>query len=371
MHDPKPTHNAGAKDPMATREKSIITIRDVAQAAHVSLSTTSRVLTGHGYASPETRAKVQQAAKQLGYSAKQLARNLKRNKTDTVGLMITDIVNPFYAVLADGVLSCAQRLGYHVILCATNEDERLESEYLHLLMSQRAAGIIAVPTGHNENVWAEAHAMGLKLVHVDRQLAGLPQVDVVLLDNIKGAYDAVMYLINLGHTRIGIVNGPSTTTTGRERLEGYIKAMQAAGLQVDKQLIFGESFTKAGGVDGAQRLLSLAQPPTALFAANNQLGEAVYATLRTAGLSIPEDLSVIVFDDVVWASLVHPPLTTVSQPTFDMGYMGMELVHQRLAGVGHKTSNTPRKLLLMPELIIRSSCAAPTGRTGSRLIASQ
>jgi LacI family transcriptional regulator len=343
----------------AIRDNRSITLRDVAELAGVSLATASRVLSGRGYSSKESRAKVRRVAEQLGYKPNQLARNLKLRKTDTVGLMITDIVNPFYSVLANGALACAKKFGYHVILCATNEDEKLEDEYLNVLMNQRAAGIIAVPTGRNLQIWSEAYTLGVNLVLVDREVHGLLQADVVLVDNVKGAYEAVSYLIGLGHLRIGIITGPATTTTGKGRLDGYLQAMQAAGIAVANECVEQASFKSESGSAAAQRLLSLADPPTAIFAANNQLGEATYKEIRASGLTIPNDISLVVFDDVTWASLVTPPLTVVSQPTHKMGYLAMELLHHKLETVEEGGADIPRKSTLCPELIIRASCGKP------------
>ncbi|MBW7883511.1 MAG: LacI family DNA-binding transcriptional regulator [Caldilineaceae bacterium] len=344
---------------MATKDSGFVTIRDVAQAAGVSVATASRVLSERGRASKETRAKVWRAATQLGYKPNLLARGLKRQKTDTVGLVITDIVNPFYADLASGVLNCAKQFGYHVILCATNEDEQQENEYLQILMNQRAAGIIAVPTGRNLEIWTDALAKGVKLVLVDRELEGLSQADTVLLDNFSGAYDAVSYLIGLGHLRIAIINGPTTTTTGKERLAGYVKAMETAGLSLSDEYISVGSFKISGGYSAARQLLALPEPPTAIFAANNQLGQAAFKVMHEQGLSVPEDISLIVFDDVAWASLVDPPLTVVSQPTYAMGYFGMEALHRKLELGSDAPYDVPKKLILPPKLVARASCCAP------------
>lgn len=336
-----------------------VTIKDVAEHAGVSLATASRVLNNTGYVSKETRSRVQKAVRTLGYKPNELARNLKKRRSDTIGLMITDIINPFYSYLADGVLDCARKLGYHVVLCATDEDAHLEKEYLVVLMHQRAAGIIAVPTGENVKIWCEAHDLGVKMVLVDREIPDLPETDVVLVDNVKGAYEATKHLIELGHKRIAIVNGPITTTTGKGRLEGYQRAMQDANIPLVSEYIEQVSFKGESGKAAAKRLLSLPNPPTAIFATNNVLGEAVFTEINAAGLRIPEDISLVLFDDVPWASLVNPPITVVSQPTYQLGYLSMELVHRQLQQEKDDSPVTPQKSLLKPALIIRKSCIAP------------
>jgi LacI family transcriptional regulator len=178
-----------------TGPKQPATIMDVAKISDVSQATVSRVLSRTGYASEETRKKVIEAAKELHYKPHGLARHLAQSVNSTIGLIITDITNPFYSYLADGVLDCARQLGYHVIVLATDEEPSLEKECLEVLMEERVAGIVAIPTGRNHSLWQEAIDLGLELVLVDRDLANLPNSDVILVNNSKGAYDAVSYLV--------------------------------------------------------------------------------------------------------------------------------------------------------------------------------
>lgn len=332
------------------------TIKDVAATAGVSVSTASRALHGHGYASLETRQRVRNAARQLVYKPHGAARSLKLRRTNTIGLMIADIANPFYSYLADGVLDCAKRLGYHVIVCATDEDPNIEREYLEVLMQERVDGIIAEPTNYNLNSWREAMELGAKLVLVDREVSGISEADVVLVDNVKGAYDAVCYLVHLGHRRIGIISGPTSTTTGHGRLQGYFKAVQEASLPLDHSLVQVTAFKRESGFQAAHILLSLGDRPTAIFAANNVLGEAAMFAIRERGLKMPDDISFILFDDVPWASLTSPRVSVVAQPAYNLGIIGMERLARRLKE-GDKTA--PQKIVLQPELRMRESCAPP------------
>lgn len=301
-----------------------------------------------------------QAARELGYIPSAAARSLKLQRTNTIGLMIADVVNPFYSYLADGVIDCARRLGYHVILCATDEEPAMEREYLEVLMEKRVDGIIAVPTGQNLRLWREAIDLGTELVLVDREVPGLSDVNIVLVDNVKGAYEATAHLIRLGHRRIGIICGPTTTTTGRDRLQGYCDALAEAPLPVDQDLIQIGTFKREGGFRAAQRLLKMASPPTAIFAANNVLGEATMFAIRERGLDIPDDISLVIFDDVPWASLTSPRVTAVAQPTHSLGFLGMELLVQRLEKA-NKAQRAPLKTVLQPEFIVRESCAPYPG----------
>lgn len=332
-----------------------VTLRDVAEKAHVSVATASRALSGRGYASSETKEKVLRAAKELGYKPNAAARQLKLNRTNTMGLIIADITNPFYSYLADGVLDCAKRLDYHVILCATDEDSILEQEYLEVLMEERVDGIVAVPTGNNVDLWRQAIDLGVKLVLADREVDSIPDADFVLVDNYKGAYEATDYLISSGHERIGILSGPTSTTTGQGRLQGYYAAHEDARLQIDENLVHIGTFKRESGAQGAHRLLSLDSPPSAVFAANNVLGETMMLAVRERGLQVPEDLSLIMFDDVPWASLTSPKITVVAQPAYSLGFTAMQRLSQRLEEADDETE-VRRKTVLQPELIIRGSC---------------
>ncbi len=340
-------------------EKRSVTIVEVAQQAGVSIATASRVLSGRGYASAEVKEKVQQAERQLNYRLNASARSLKVNRTHNIGLVITDITNPFYSYLADGVLACAKEKGYHVILCATNEDSELERDYLKVLMEQRVDGIIAVPIGGNVRYWREIKERNTQLVLVDREVQGLQNADIILVDNVKGSYLAIQYLINLGHKRIGMICGPKDTTTGRDRTRGYFDAMRDAGIAVLPELVQGESFIRANGYEAMVKFLSMPEPPTAVFAANNVLGEAAILAIRQHGLRIPEDISFFMFDDVPWAALTHPSISVINQPIREIGYRGLSMLDQRLQeSNGNQIACSPVKVVMEPELIERESCRA-------------
>ncbi len=340
--------------------KSTTTIKDVADYAGVSQATASRALSGRGYVSLETKQRVEEAAKELVYKPSGLARSLKLKRTDTIGLMITDIVNPFYAFLAAGVLQCANNLGFHVILCATDEDPDMEREYLEVLMEKRVDGIVAVSTGQNLELWQEAINLGTEVVLVDREVEGISDVSLVLIDNVKGAYDAVSYLLQLGHQRVGIINGPLNTTTGRDRLQGYRKAFEKFGVPVDEELVENVSFKGESGTNATNRLLNLPAPPTAIFAANNVLGEAMMTVLRDKKMKVPEDISLVVFDDVPWVSMASPSITAVAQPTRQMGVVSMELLAHSLQSRANGEKGLYRKTIFQPSLIIRNSCRSMT-----------
>lgn len=332
-----------------------VTLRDVAERAGLSLATVSRALSGRGYSSAESRKRALRAADELGYHLDARARSLKLQRTQTVGLMIQEIVNPFYSYLANGVLACAHKFGFHVVVCASDENPALEREHLQMLIQQRVDGIIAVPTGRNMELWHKSIRRGTNLVFVDRELDSLSDANTVLVDNIAGARQAVDYLIALGHRRIGIITGGLHTTTGHDRYAGYVEALKAAHLPVDDDLVKIGDFKKESGIRATQELLRLEARPTAIFAANNLLGEAVVETLKENNVNIASDISMVMFDDVQWAFMMKPSMTVVSQPTYQLGYLSMRCLHERL----HWPQDTPyasQKIVLEPQLIIRESC---------------
>lgn len=341
---------------MINRNEKTITLKDVAMEAGISLATASRVMSRKGYFSEVNKKKVLEAVKKLGYKPNRLARSLKLRRTNTIGLMITDITNPFYSYLTGGILDCSKKYDYHIIVFVTNEDPKQEREHLKVLMEERAAGIIAIPTGYNQKYWREALNLGMKLVFVDREVSHISDVDTILIDNERGAYDATNYLIRLRHKRIGIIDGPILTTTGAGRLQGYRQALKDAHLPVDEDLIEIVTFKKESGTGATKRLLSLKDPPTAIFAANNVLGEATLFVLRDLQLKVPDDISLIIFDDMPWASLINPSITVVKQPTHSLGYLGLEVLHSRFKIKKEGEEIVKQRIILKPELIIRKSC---------------
>jgi LacI family transcriptional regulator len=343
---------------MGTSAKKSVTIRDVAQRAGVSIAAVSRALNGSGYVSTEIKQRVQEAALALRYRPHDSARGLKLQRTNTIGLVIADITNPFYSELAAGVLSSAKKWGYHVILAAMDEEPATEEEYLNVLMEKRVDGILAVATGQNQRAWRDVIDLGIKVVLVDRKVASLPEADVVLVDNAKGSCEAISYLLRLGHRRIGILSGPTSLTTGQGRLQGYAEAHEDAHLSVDPQLVQQVSFKRESGIEAVDQLLALPEPPSAIFAANNLLGEMAMFAIRAHGLRMPEDISLLMFDDVPWASLTTPQITVVAQPISHLGSCAVEQLILRLQNPA-ATVQEARTVVLESELIMRESCAPP------------
>src|SRR5215470_14371427 len=250
----------------------MVTVANVAREAGVSAATAARVLSGRGYASEEARRAVLEAAKEIGYVPNHVARSLRTRRTMLAGLLIGDVENSFYSVIAKNVESVATHAGYHIVLCNSNDDAETESQYLQLLEGMRVDGLIITPTGRNRRHLRRLMEKGTVIVQIDRMVDGL-NADAVLLDNEAGAMAGVSHLIAAGHSRIGILTGPRDVLTGRERLEGYERALGEHRIPVREELIKAGSFLPDHAIEAATELLRSQPPPTAIFAANNVLAE--------------------------------------------------------------------------------------------------
>jgi LacI family transcriptional regulator len=339
-----------------------VTIKDVAEAAGVSLATASRVLSGRGYSSQSSKERVNKAISDLNFKPNDMARMLNLGHTDTIGLIIKDIVNPFYGYLANGVLDRVHQMGYHVIVCATDDNEEIECEHIDVLMRQRAAGIIAVPSGQNLKHWQQAIEMGVKVVFIDHQVPGLDDIDSIQIDNIRGAHKAMSYLISLGHNRVGLINGSLSSNANIDRLTGYNNALREAGTNPDPLLQVNLESQDEINPEVIHKLLSLSNPPTAIFATNHQIAKATILALRDYNFRIPEDISLIVFGDDPWVSYNNPPITAVAQPMAAIGHLAMELIDKDLKLREQDIELPHQRISISPELIIRSSCGIPKQR---------
>jgi LacI family transcriptional regulator len=332
------------------------TMHDVARAAGVSIATVSATINQTTYVSPALQARVRKAIAEVGYHPDAIARSLKTRTTKTLGLIISDISNPFFTSLIRGIEDVANAQGYSLILC--NTDERLEKEraYVQLLRSRRVDGVIMAPVGGAEDYVEFDVAVGAPIVFIDRRVPA--RADVVVTDNVQGARDVVRYLLGLGHRRIGVVTGLPKISTSEERLAGCRSAFAEAGLQPDATLLKVGYSRLEGGHQSALELLAMANRPTAIFATNNLMTIGLMRAIAERGLRCPEDISVACFDDFEWASVFHPRLTTVAQPTYEMGSQAAEFLLTRLNG---HSAAPPQTCVLSPTLVIRDSCAAPSG----------
>lgn len=328
-------------------------IKDVAERAGVSVATVSRVLNHDPRVKAHLRQRVLEAVAELDYHPSRIARGMRNQTVAVIGLIISDIQNPFFTALVRAVEDVAYSHQYTVILCNSDEDPQKEQLYARVLIGERVSGVIIVPTCQEA-----CHLLlkrGLPLVVVDRKLPGV-KADSVTLDNTAGAYAATRHLIQLGHTRIGLVSAPLHVSVGLERRLGYEKAMLEAGLPLDETLIRTGDFKETGGYRATKDLLRLDPRPTAIFVVNNLMTTGALQAIHELGLRIPEDLSVVGFDDMPWLSLLTPPLTAVRQPVYEIGRAAAQLLFER---INLDTVGPNREIVLQPELIVRGSAAPP------------
>lgn len=331
-----------------------VTIKDVAAHAAVSVATVSAVLNANKYVSPELEQRVRTSVASLGYERNSLAQSLKTQTSCTIGLIISDIANPFFTSVVRGVEDVANQQNYSLILGNTDEDPEKEKNYIRLLESKRVDGLILTATAGNHEYLQTLPAQQLPLVTLDRSLFEWG-IDSVLIDNVTGARKAIEHLIQLGHRRIGIVTGISGITTTSERFIGYKAALETHGIALDDRLIATADSRIEGGERAALQLLTQGSiRPTALFAMNGLMGIGVLQAFEKLGLRCPEDIALICFDDFAWTSILRPRLTVVRQPTYEIGQKAAHLLFERLK----KRDAAPQEVRLMPQLIIRESCGA-------------
>ena len=330
------------------------TIKDVATHAGVSVATVSAVLNANKYVSPELAQRVRASIEALGYERNSLAQSLKTQTSHTIGLIISDIMNPFFTHVVRGVEDVANQHNYSLILGNTDEDPHKEKNYIRLLESKRVDGLIMAAAAGNHTYLHSLPQQRLPLVSLDRSLFEWG-IDSVLIDNVSGARKVVEHLIQLGHRHIGIITGISGITTTEERLSGYKQALAAHDIPLEPTLIAEANSRIEGGTRATLQLLTQAAVrPTALFAMNGLLAIGVLQTLKELGLRCPEDIALVAFDDFAWSSVLRPCLTVVRQPTYEIGQKAAQLLFERL----NKPNTSPQEVRLQTSLIIRESCGA-------------
>lgn len=333
-------------------------IREVAALAEVSPATVSRVLNGSTNVGAERRRRVLAAAAKVDYRPNQLARNLRRQKAETIGVVIPDIENPHFSEAVRVFEDAAFRAGYRLLLC--NSDETLEKQraYLQVLADERVLGVIVAPADSRGTGLEPLLELGIPLVAFDRMVAD-PRSDIVICDNTDATRKATEHLIWLGHTRIALVGGRPDVETGAERLEGYTAAMRAAGLT---PFAVNGGFRAELAEQEVASLLAIEPRPTALVIANNLMALGTLKALRRAAVAIPEEVALVTVDDPPWAELVDPPLTVVAQPVRRMATTAIDLLLQR---VQHRREE-PVRITLPFELRVRSSCGMRTAPRDER-----
>lgn len=332
-------------------------ISDVAKRAGVSTATVSRFLRGQRV---HEEAAIRQAVEDLGYRPAAAARSLRSGIHYAIAVVVPDVSNPFFAGLVKGIESVCRTGPYNVFLVNTDESTHLEDTVIADII-QRVDGIILAPATEHDKAPTRIRQSGIPVVFADREL-DLPgeRFDSVLVDNEGGARTAANYLAGLGHTRIAIISGPLNTTPGRERHEAFIAAIEDLGGTVPEDYRQVADFREDGGYQAMLRLLALAEPPTAVFSANNLMTIGALKALNSMRIRVPEELSIIGFDDLDLAALLRPPLTVIDRPAVEQGVLAARLLLSRLAGQG---SPDAQRVVLSTKLVERASCSAPPEAT--------
>lgn len=325
----------------------MVKISDVAREAGVSVATVSRALNGLATVNPEYSQRVHAAAHKLGYRPNAIARGLRRQKTDVLALIISDVANPFFTAVARGVEDVAHRHGYSVILCNADEDPEKETRYLRVAEDGQVAGVILSPHSGQTDISRLANAR-IPAVVVDRPLA--VSIDSVLVRSLEGGRRATTHLIEGGWRRPACVTGPRDAATALDRLAGYRAALDDAGLT--EEIFAHEHFTQAGGAAATAVIMQREPPPDAIFVANAQMALGVIGELRRRGAEIGRDIGVITFDDAPWAPFIDPPISVIAQPAYEVGVEAAQLLMDRIEG---RETGGARSVVLSTNLIVRAS----------------
>jgi len=328
-------------------------IRDVAKLAGVSTATVTRALRDEPSVTPETKARVRAAAARLDYVPSAAARALSQGRSSLLGLFVPDIVNPFYAEVAQGMADRAAESDYHCVIASSHLNPERERQLVTSLHDGTLAGLAATTLGTDESFTSALTGQRGPLVLVDRRPRGV-RAPLVRTDNRKVTREAVGQFFAMGHTKVAMISGPRDFDTACQRLSGFRLAYKDAGLPLRDEYIRHGHLGEAGGLAAMRELLALPSPPTAVFCFNNLVTVGALMAIRTAGLKIPSDISVLAFDDMSLFPLVDPPITAIAQPAYQMGRAAAELLLRQLGG-----ERSPADIVLPATLIERESLAPP------------
>lgn len=335
-------------------KSSNVTLKSIADRLNVSVTTVSRVLNGKSERyriSKETQKLINSAAKELNYSPNQLARGLRLKRTNTLGYIIPDISNPFFSSIARSVEKSARKSGYSILLCDSEEDTKMEENLLQLMVDRKVDGLIISPVGLEVNHLKQIAQKNIPIVLLDRYFPEF-NLPFVTSDNYRGALEAVNMLIDSGHTRIACIQGLVNTSPNNDRVKGYIDAHNTHNLTVDKKLIVGDSFGEENGYIETKLLLKQENPPTAIFAISNLISLGAIRAISEEGLNIPDDVSMISFDDQPYSGFLSTPMTTVSQQNAQIGQIAIKLLIDQIES---NRQLEPKGIFLPTKLISRDS----------------
>jgi DNA-binding LacI/PurR family transcriptional regulator len=316
-----------------------VSIKNVALKAGVSTATVSRVISGSCNVKEKTRFKVIRVIEELNYEPNAVARSLRQKKTYSIGISIGNVLSEFYSIIAKSVEDVANEFGYNMILCNSDFNSKKELDYLKVLKSNRVDGIILCPTGENADYINTLIDSGIGIILLDGIVEGV-KCDTVLSDNEGGSYMAISHLIKQGYSSIGVINGNLKRTTGKDRLKGCLRALKEAKIKVDKELIKIGDFRKTSGSELTEEFLASKKRPDAIFVGNLDMTMGALVKIKEMGLNIPEDIGIIGFDDSDWAKIFNPPITTVSQPVYEMGKTAAMMLINKINGNSDYENNS-------------------------------
>lgn len=332
----------------------LVTLNDIAQKSGVSITTVSRVLNNKHEKyriSSDTKRIVLKAAKELKYRPNELARGLRLKKTHTIGLVVPDISNPFFAYITHTIQSYVYQSGYSLIICVTNENIDTELKQIDLLRSKGVDGYIIMPVGQKSDHLQELLSYNRPLVLLDRCVEDI-NANAVVVDNYLGAFKATEHLIENGHRKIAIIQGLPGTYTNNARLQGYMDALGSHGIPISEKYIVGNDFRKENGYIETKLLLNLGDRPTAIFTTSDLITLGAMQAIYEEKCSIPEDISLVAFDDIDFAPYLISPLTVVRQPKELMGEIAVKLL---IEDIKLKSKKEKKRIVLTPELVVRKS----------------
>lgn len=329
-------------------------IHDVAKLAGVAPITVSRVINNNGYVSDKTRQRVEAAIDELAYVPNALGPSLRSKRTMTLALILSDITNPFWTTVSRGVEDTANASDYHIIIGNTDESPEKQSEYLTFMLQKQVDGFLLVPASSNVTSSDIFRRQNVPFVVLDRLILG-NDFDCVRSDSFGGAYNLTKHLLELGHTHIAAITGRADNSAAKDRINGFLEAMKEAGLGAKHQVYWGE-FNQETGYEFTREALQASPRPTAILATNNFIAIGAMRALRDENLRVPEDMSVVAFDDLPAAITIDPFFTVASQPAYEMGQKATEILIARLAD---ETPKGQQEIILPVEIIVRRSSGIP------------
>lgn len=338
------------------------TIKDVAKRAGVSTATVSHVINGTRVVRPATREQVLAAIDELNYRPSAVARGLTTNSTKTIGVVISDVMSPFFASLLHELESLLSKQNYNLFVCNTYEEVEREAHNLELLLDKRVDGVIITPTGHNQPVYSYFNQLGIPLVFIDRKPNDVVG-SFVGVDNFRASYEVVDYLLSLGHRRIGLVSLTPQTSAVVARLAGYREALTSFGLKFDTNLMKSSDFQIDNAVAAAKELLTLPDRPSAIIASSHVATLGTLQALLSLNMRYPDDVSLVCFDNSRWTNLIQPALTVVTKPIQEMALIAVDTMLDALDHAEKQRKSyeeldefATTDILMESTLIIRESC---------------